>query len=161
MFRWSKPSPGGFVLHFGSNSAPLHALPDRTTPLPQTQCTPAKWDFLYPKMNPPTLLWPKPSPNGLVLDCRSNSALLAHCPIAPPHHLKPSVCLPNRISSTRKRTPPTLRWPKLSPGGSVLEFGFNPPPPPLRIARSHPTTYLNANKICRERRSAWRLPLRN
>ena len=116
-------------MHFGSNSAPLHALPDRTTPLPQTQCTPAKWDSLYPKMNPPTLLWPKPSPNGSVLDCRSNSALLAHCPIAPPHHLKPSVCLPNRISSARKRTPPTLRWPKLSPGGSVLDFGFNSAPP--------------------------------
>ena len=61
----AKTEPGGSVLDFGSNSAPPHALPDCTTPAPQTQCTPAKWDPLYLKTTPPMLRWPKTEPRRL------------------------------------------------------------------------------------------------
>jgi hypothetical protein len=83
------------------------------------------------KQMPPCFVGQNRAPAALFCILAPTQPPSTHCPIAPPHHLKPSVCLPNRISSTRKRTPPTLRWPKLSPGGSVLEFGFNPAPPPL------------------------------
>ena len=55
-------SPWWLCFGFWLQLSPSHTLPDHITPPPQTQCTPAKWDHLYLKTNPPTLHWPKTEP---------------------------------------------------------------------------------------------------
>ena len=110
-FYWPKLSLSSLVLDFGPQLGP----PSYLTPV----LAPTTLNLVYS-----TLIGP-PHPGGSVLDFGSNSAPLTHCPITSPHHLKPSVHLPNGITYTWKQTPPHCIGQKLSPDGLVLDFGSN------------------------------------
>ena len=58
------------------------------------------------KQIPPCFVGQSRAPVALFCILVPTPPPLTHCPIAPTHHLKPSVCLPNGIPSTRKRIPP-------------------------------------------------------
>jgi hypothetical protein len=58
------------------------------------------------KQMPPCLVGQNRAPAALFCILVPTPPPLTHCLIAPPHHLKPSLCLPNGIPSTRKRIPP-------------------------------------------------------
>ena len=111
-------------MDFGSNSAPPHALPDRTTPAPQTQCTPAKLDPLNLKTEPRFGFL---APTSAPLRLTQSHPTTASNPVYP---------TPTRSPLPKKYLPPNL-FTKIKP----RQFGFQSLalfPPPSRATRFPP-----------------------
>ena len=107
---------------------PLHTSQLTTWIPPLVHFHSPTW-FLVPKTENPHILF-KSKPLGLGFGFwLQKPAPPSRVSGSHPHHTKPSIPHPNWVPSTRKHPPPMFRWPKPSPGSSVLGFWPQPVPP--------------------------------